>query len=112
MAYTEIDTDSLFARMFGAAREDSRDIWSSIRGVVKVELKSLARKIKEAGKGVAAGDITEEHARLLMRLERAQIATVVAATTAVTLPAVERAVGSALEAAREGVNGALGFYLL
>ncbi|MBX3455905.1 hypothetical protein [Ferrovibrio sp.] len=112
MAYTEIDTDSLFARMFGAAREESRDSWSSIRGLVKVELKSLARKIKEAGKAVATGDISEENARLLLRLDRVQIATVVAATSAITLPAAERAIGSSIDAVRESVNGALGFYLL
>lgn len=112
MAYTEIDTDSLFARMFGAAREDARSSWNDIRGILKVELKGMARQIKELGKGVALGDLPQEQARLVVRLNRAHIATVLASATALTVTSADLAVGAALDAIREEVNGALGFYLL
>ncbi len=85
MAYTEIDTDSLFARMFGAAREEARSSWNDIRGILKVELKGTARQIKELGKGVALGDLPQEQARLVVRLTRSQIATVLASATALTI---------------------------
>lgn len=112
MAYTEIDTDSLFARMFGAAREDARSSWNDIRGILKVELKATARQIKELGKGVALGDLPQEQARLLVRLTRAHIATVLASATSLTIVAADLAVGAALDAVREDVNKAVGFYLL
>jgi hypothetical protein len=112
MAYTEIDTDSLFARMFGAAREDARSNWNDIRGILKVELKATARQIKELGKGVALGDLPQEQARLLVRLTRSHIATVLASATSLTIVTADLAVGAALDAVREDVNKAVGFYLL
>lgn len=112
MAYTEIDTDTLFSSMFAAAREDSRGAWDQIRGVLKIELKGLARQIKELGKGVALGDIPQDQARLLMRLQCGHIADLVASVTTVTVPVGEMAVASALEAVRAQVNSAVGFALV
>jgi|GEM_PF-4861088 len=112
MAYTDIDTDSLFARMFGAAREDARSSWNDIRGILKVELKASARQIKELGKAVALGDLPQEQARLVVRLARSHIATVLASATSITIVTADLAVGAALDAVREDVNKALGFYLL
>lgn len=112
MAYTDIDTDDLFTRMFGAAREDARASWEAIRGVLKIELKGLARELKELGKGVALGDIAQEQARLVLRLQRGHIATLVAALTPGTMPVVEGAVAAALEAVRPSVNAAVGFDLI
>lgn len=112
MAYTDIDTDILFAKMFGAAREDAGGDWSQIKGVFKIELKTLSRQIKEIGKAVALGEMTEAAARAFMRAVRQSMAMLVAATTILTFEAAERIVMSSLEAVDGMVNGAVGFALI
>jgi len=112
MAYTDIDTDDLFSHMFGAARDEAKDSWSSVKGILKIELKSLAREIKEIGKGVALNEISEMEGQLLLRLVRQNVASVAASTTSLTLPKAEIIVASALESISASVNGALGFSLI
>lgn len=112
MAFTEIDTDELFARMFGAARADAGQAWPQLRGICKIELKAMARQIKEVGKGVLLGEISQESGRALLRLSRSHAALIVTAMTAQTISAAESIINSALGEIRGTVTDAVGFDLL
>jgi hypothetical protein len=111
VAFTDIDTDALYARMFAAAQAENRAAWPQLRTVLKIELKGLARQIKELGKAVASGDLSAAEASAVMRLQGQHSALIVASFTEAKLPAAEAAIGAAFDAARDGVNAAAGFAL-
>ncbi len=111
MAFTEIDTDDLFARMFGAARADANPAWQQVRNICKIELKAFARQIKEIGKGVALGEISEDSGRTMLRLSRNHTVLLLSAMTALTAASAESIVNAALAEVRGSVAGALGFEL-
>ena len=112
MAFTEIDTDELFTRMFGAARTDAGQAWPQLRGICKIELKAIARQIKEIGKSVSLGEISQESGRTLLRLSRNHAVLVVAAMTSLTISVAESIIHSALGEIRGTVATAVGFDLL
>lgn len=112
MAFTDIDTDALYARMFAAAQAENRAAWPQMRAVLKIELKGLARQIKELGKAVAANDLTSTEAAAAMRLQAQHSALIVASLTEAKLPATEAAIGAGLDATRDDVNAAAGFALV
>ena len=93
MAITDIDTDTLYSRMFSAAHSDNRQVWERVRTVLKVELKGLARQIKELGKAVAAGDMSGSEATAVMRMQTEHSALIVAAFTTAKLSEAESAIG-------------------
>ena len=112
MAFTDIDTDSLYSRMFSAAQADDRAAWPQIRTVVKIELKGLARQIKELGKAVSAGDLTAGDAAAAMRFRSQRSAVVVASFSVANLHAAEGAIGAGFDAVRDDVNAAVGLALV
>ena len=112
MAFTDIDTDELFSRMFGAARGDAGQAWQQLRAICKIELKAIARQIKEIGKGVSSGEISQESGRTLLRLTQSNAVLIVAAMTSQTMATAESAINSALVEIRGTVNDAVGFGLL
>jgi hypothetical protein len=112
VAFTEIDTDELFTRMFGAAKQDAGQAWGQIKGVCKVELKAIAREIKEVGKSVSLNDISQESGRTMIRLSRAGSAATLTALTPITISTAESVINSAMDEVRDSVVKAVGFYLL
>lgn len=112
MAFTDIDTDTLFASMFGAARKEAGDAWSQLRGVCKIELKAMARQIKEVAKSVSTKEITPEVGRTILRLSRTNSITAIAAMTPLTFASVERVVTTATGEVRDAVAKAVGLELL
>ncbi|MBM3572249.1 MAG: hypothetical protein FJX52_07805 [Alphaproteobacteria bacterium] len=98
--------------MFFAAKPAAGDDWNQIRGLMKIELKSLARQIKEIGKGVTGNDVSQKTAVVLMQAVRANAAVLIAAVTPITLPRAESAINAALGAIEDTVNRALGFELV
>lgn len=109
MAFTDLDTDHLFSQMFGAAKSAAGADWDQVRGLMKIELKSMGRQIKEVGKGVATGDINQKTAQALVHMMRNGGAAMLAAMSTLTLARAEKIVDSALGAIRDTVNGAVGF---
>lgn len=112
MAFTEIDTDDLFTHMFRAAREDAGAAWPQLRGICKIELKAMARQIKEVGKGVSLDEISQEAGRSLLRLSRNHAILVVSAMTSQTMSTAESIINSAVGEVRGTVASAVGFDLL
>ena len=112
MAFTDIDTDSLYSRMFSAAQADDRAAWPQIRTVVKIELKGLARQIKELGKAVSAGDLAASDAAAVLRVQSQHSAVIVASFSAAKLQSAEAAIGAGIDAVRDDVNAAVGFALV
>lgn len=112
MAFTDLDTDHLFSQMFFAAKPAAGGDWDQIRGLMKIELKSMGRQIKEIGKGVAAGDITQKTAQALIQMMRNSAAVMLASMSALMLARAEKIVDSALGGIRDTVNGALGFEVM
>ncbi len=112
MAFTDLDSDALFGQMFGAARQEAGAGWTQISGVLKVELKTMSRQIKEIGKGVALGEISTDTAGMLMQMARNNLIMLLAMSTTMIQVTAEKIINAALAVVRGAVNGALGFPLL
>ena len=112
MAFTDLDTDTLYSRMSSAAQADDRAAWVHIRTIVKIELKGLARQIKELGKAVSAGDLAASDAAAVLRVQSQHSAVIVASFSAAKLQSAEAAIGAGIDAVRDDVNAAVGFALV
>ena len=62
--------------------------------------------------GVAAGEITEDEAKILLNQQRVATSAVLTAAKGMTAVAVQSAVDAALGVVRDFVNGKVGFALI
>lgn len=107
-----VNADELYTRMVTAGADAFGDGWSQAKKFAEVELKTIAHRIDDIGKGVKNGDFDLPTAKLLMTMQvNLAIAAIAGSTVLLTL-AVEAAVNAVLDSVRDFVNGALGVALL
>ena len=112
MAFSDIDTGDVASQMMTAAAAAFGEGWDKVRAFVKIEFKTIARRIKEIAKAFAFGDIDEDTARLLVRMQRNNSAAAIAATTTMVLVTIENIINAALAVVKDTLNAAIGFTLL
>lgn len=107
-----LSVSNIFPPMFAAARDIAGDAWTDIRATVKIEFKALAKRIKEIGKALAAGQINQATAELLMKMVRNNVISAIALVTNQVLIAAEKIVNVALKVVQNVINTAIGFPLI
>lgn len=112
MAFSDLDTQDLFRHMLDGARAEAAGAWQEVKGLLRVELRALARNIKDLGKAVAQGHVAEQSAVLVMRIHKNNLVALAATLTTIVHATAERIVNAALALVRDTVNRALGFALL
>ena len=108
----ELDVDKLFEDMVAAVKGVVAGRWPEIQNLAEDELKALAELLVRIEARKAAGTISDDDARSLLKIHRNTVETVLASIQGMTLIAAEMAVNAALNVVKEAVNKALNFDLL
>ena len=107
-----LDVGTLASQMLAAAlpilKKDAEDAES----FAKTEFTKIAQTIVSIGEQLAAGQINEEQADLLLDMQKSASRTVLLALQGLALLAVEAAINAALNVVKGAVNIALGFDLI
>lgn len=107
-----LDANALAGSMLTAARESLGNDWNAAKTYAKPQLERLADILVEIAEMTAAGDITPDEARSLLRIHKNTTETVLLAVKGMGIVAVENAVNAALGVVRDTVNGVVGAEVL
>lgn len=107
-----IDIATLAEQMTKAALPILKEVAPSIGGYVRGECAKLAQTIATIEAEHAAGQMSDEEAKLLIEMQKGAMRTVLLSAEGLGLLAVEKAINAALDAVKPLVNAALGFGLL
>ena len=107
-----LNVATLTSRMLGAAlpilKKDAQDAgWFA-----QLEFTKIAQTIAAIGEQVAARQINEQQAGLLLAMQTGASRNVLLALRGLTLLAVEEGINAALNAVKSAVNTAVGFVLI
>jgi hypothetical protein len=107
-----LDVGTLAAQMLAAAlpilKRDAQDAES----FAKTEFTKIAQTIVSIGEQVAAGQINQQQAGLLLDMQTSASRNVLLALQGLALLAAEEAINAALAVVKTAVNTALGFALI
>ena len=109
---SRIDAKDLVAQMGLAAVGVLKDGWAKARTYAEPEFKELARIAVDIEAKKLAGEITEDEARLLMKMQKNAFDSLVITLKDEGLLAAEKAINAALDVAAGIVNAAIGWQLL
>lgn len=107
-----IDAEDLVAKMVQAAVGVLKGEWSKARVYAEPQFKELARIAVDIEAKKMAEKVTEEEARLLMKMQKNALDTVVITLKDEGLLAAEKAINAALEVGAGIVNAAIGWHVL
>jgi hypothetical protein len=107
-----LDVQSLATEMLGVAvpllKKDAQDAES----FAKVEFTKIAQTIASIGEQLAAAQINQQQAVLLLNMQKLASQNVLLTLQGLSLLAVEAAINAALGVVKTAVNTAIGFALL
>ncbi|MEZ5064237.1 MAG: hypothetical protein R3B81_05850 [bacterium] len=98
--------------MLAAVRESLGDDWKDAKDWATPEIQRMARVLVDIGKLVTQEKITPAEAKVLLRIHRNTMQTIMLTVKGLGLLATENAVNAAIDAIRDVVNGAVGFRLV
>ncbi|HEV2294324.1 MAG TPA: hypothetical protein VGR35_10735 [Tepidisphaeraceae bacterium] len=107
-----MDLEKLLKDMLAAMEKSLKPQWKGAKGFASGEAKKLAHTLVDIGTMRAAGEITEDQARLLLDMQKAAARAVLLAVEGIGVVAAEQAMAAALGVVAAPVNKALGFNLL
>ena len=108
----DIDVGALATNMGAAALGALKEKWPLVRGYAEGEFRKLGETAVMIQKGMAAGEINEAQARILMDMQKHAMRSVLLTIEGLGSLAVEEAINAALEVARGTINAAVKFALL
>jgi hypothetical protein len=108
----EINTSELVKKMLKAAQGALKNQWPAAKDYAESEFRKLGETFLFIQKEVAAGRMTEERARLHMKMQKNATRMMLLTLEGLGVLAVEAAINAALSVVKETVNGALDFALL
>lgn len=98
--------------MMAAAKDSLAQDWGKAEDFAKPEMKRLAESLAAIARLVAAKKVNQRQAKALLRIHANTTQTVLLTVEGLGVIAVEDAINAALGAARDVVNGAVGFRLV
>lgn len=107
-----MDVAQLGKDMVGAASGVVGQRWPEIEDYFKDELEDFARVLARIAVRYAAGRLTEDNARALVRAQVKSMEIVLLAVEGMGIIMVEMAINAAIDVVRTTVNEALGFALM
>ena len=107
-----MNTEELLQQMLDAAKGPIGESWPGVRALATSAFKTLAQNMVDIGIMKAAGEISEEQARLLTDMQKNTLKTVLLTEKGLGLLAVEAAINAALGVVAGTVNKAIGWELL
>lgn len=109
-----LDADALFSTMSQAAANAFGTVWKDVKNYTIPELRKLAGTFVDIELGLTAQPpyYTKESADILFRMQVRATQSILTATTALTMMAVEKALNEILAAVKVGINQAVKFALV
>jgi hypothetical protein len=107
-----LNVNELVTRMATAASGVLKEKWPGIESYARTEFAKLGQTVQLIVEERAKNQITQDEAALLLDMQRNAMRTVLLTSEGLGALAVEGAINAALGAAREIVNGAIGWALL
>jgi len=107
-----LNVEALASQMLGAALPILKKGADDAEAFAKTEFTKIAQTIVAIGEQVAAGQINEKQAALLLDMQTSASRNVLLTLEGLALLAVEAAINAALDVVKGAVNGALGFALI
>jgi hypothetical protein len=107
-----INVDQLFGEMMTAGAQAFGTGWAEVEKFAKIELRTLAQRIREIGEGLAKNDFDLPTGKLLMAMQVNTATAAIAGATSLILLAVEAAINAVLATIKDAVNTSLGVALL
>lgn len=109
-----LDADALLSTMSHAAADAFGQVWKDVKNYTIPELRKLAGTFIDIELGLAAQPpyYTRESANILFRMQVRATQSILTATTALTMMAVEKALNQILATVRVAINQAVKFALV
>jgi len=107
-----LDVGTLVSQMLGAALPVLKKGAEDAESFAKTEFTKVAQTIVSIGEQLAAGQINEEQAGLLLDMQKSASRNVLLTLEGLALLAVEEAINAALDVVKTVVNKAVGFALI
>jgi len=109
-----LDADALLSTMSQAAANAFGQMWKDVKNYTIPELRKLAGTFVDIELGLAARPpyYTRESADILFRMQVRATESILTATTALTMMAVEKALNEILAAVKVAINQAVKFALV
>jgi hypothetical protein len=107
-----LDVGTLATQMLGAALPILKKDASDAESFAKTEFTKIAQTIVSIGEQVAAGQIDQQQASLLLDMQTSASRNVLLTLKGLALLAVQEAINAALSVVKTAVNTALGFALI
>lgn len=109
-----LDADALLSTMSQAAANAFGKVWKDVKNYTIPELRKLAGTFVDIELGLAARPpyYTKESADILFRMQVRATQSILTATTALTMMAVEKALNEILAAVKVAINEAVKFALV
>jgi hypothetical protein len=107
-----LDVGTLATQMLGAALPILKKDASDAESFAKTEFTKIAQTIVSIGEQVAAGQIDQLQASLLLDMQTSASRNVLLTLKGLALLAVQEAINAALSVVKTAVNTALGFALI
>ena len=107
-----IDVNALGSQMLAAALPILKKDAADAESFAKTEFAKIAQTIVAVGEQVAAGQINQQQAQLLLDMQTSASRNVLLTIQGLGILAVEAAINAALGVAKGAVNTALGFTLI
>jgi len=104
--------NEMLSAMLDEVKEVIGDKWPEVRDYAESELKKLGENLLLIEKLRAAGEMSEEEARLYLDMQKLAMRNVLISIEGIGIITAERAINAALGVVRDSVNKALGFALL
>jgi hypothetical protein len=102
-----LNIPELLERMLEAAAEPLQDHFDEAKDFAQQSFKSILENAELVATKTAAGDITEEQAKILLRMQITSAQTVLLTIEGIGLLAAQRAVNAAIQVVKDLVNGLL-----
>ncbi len=107
-----LDVGTLAQQMLAAALPVLKKDAADAEAFAKTEFTKIAQTIVSLGEQVAAGQINQQQAGLLLDMQTSASRSVLLTLKGLALLAVEQAINAALDVVKAAVNTALGFTLI
>ncbi|GGB75925.1 hypothetical protein GCM10007424_14870 [Flavobacterium suaedae] len=108
----QVDFKKMLKDMLGVAKTEFSDYWKEVKPYAEKELKSFLDNVKLIAKLKLKNTINEEQAKLHMNLQINSMRMVFLTIEGLGLLAVQSAINSMIDIARNTVNTAIGWTIL
>lgn len=108
----EQDIKNIIGKITGAVKVALGDKWDEAEDFAESEAKKFAQNIADIADWKKDGKITEETAKVLLRMQQRSMKMVLTALEGISLVLAEKATNTAVDATNDLVNGLIGWDVL